>query len=109
MLHVFPQCENLIRTLPALPYSQSRTEDVDTHAEDHAPDALRYLLMALGERPQYDVISDEDYAQTAQAQLATPVGDFAVPAGQRLHDTGDSIDADDGWDTPLEVDQEEPW
>jgi hypothetical protein len=45
-LHVFTGCENLIRTLPALPYSTTRTEDVDTTAEDHAADALRYLLMS---------------------------------------------------------------
>ncbi len=42
-------CKNLIRTLPALPYSQKagKLEDVDTEAEDHAYDALRYLLSSL--------------------------------------------------------------
>lgn len=44
MLQVFATCKNLIRTLPALPYDRTRTEDVDTDAEDHAYDALRYLL-----------------------------------------------------------------
>ena len=48
MLHVFSGCEHLIRTLPSLPYSTTRVEDADTKAEDHAPDALRYLLMAIG-------------------------------------------------------------
>lgn len=108
LLHVFAGCANLIRTLPALPYDAHRTEDADTHAEDHAPDALRYLLMALGGEPQYDVISDETYAAAQQSELATPVGPFAVPAGQRLHDLGDSID-DDGWGIPSAVDQERPW
>lgn len=46
-LRVFPGCTNLIRTLPALPYDKHRVEDVDTDAEDHAPDTLRYGLMAL--------------------------------------------------------------
>ena len=108
LLHVFSPCSNLIRTLPALPYSQTRTEDVDTHAEDHAADALRYLLMSLGDRPQYDVISDETYAASQASELATPVGPFAVPAGQKLHETG--ADDDDGWGIPAAVDQEErPW
>ncbi|MBM9467253.1 terminase large subunit domain-containing protein [Nakamurella leprariae] len=40
-------CPNLIRTLPALPRSTKRPEDVDTDAEDHAPDALRYGVMEL--------------------------------------------------------------
>lgn len=47
LLHVMDCAPNLIRTLPALPYDAHRPEDVDTDAEDHAYDALRYLLMQL--------------------------------------------------------------
>lgn len=47
LLHVFDTCPNLIRTLPALPHDTVKVEDVDTDAEDHAPDALRYLLKFL--------------------------------------------------------------
>jgi hypothetical protein len=43
-LIVFSNCKNLIRTLPTLCYSKSRPEDVDTDAEDHLYDALRYSL-----------------------------------------------------------------
>ena len=43
-LHVFSTCRNFLRTFPALPYSEIRPEDVDTDAEDHAYDALRYGL-----------------------------------------------------------------
>lgn len=45
-LQVFANCVNLIRTLPSLPYDQHRVEDVDTKAEDHLYDALRYGLMS---------------------------------------------------------------
>jgi len=45
-LKVFANCTNLIRTLPALPLDDKRPEDVDTDAEDHAYDALRYGLMS---------------------------------------------------------------
>lgn len=45
-LQVFSTCTNLIRTLPVLPYDEVRIEDVDTDAEDHAYDALRYGLGA---------------------------------------------------------------
>jgi hypothetical protein len=41
-LQIFETCPNLIRTLPALPVSAGDPEDVDTDAEDHAFDALRY-------------------------------------------------------------------
>lgn len=44
-LIVFRTCSNLIRTLPALPYDTTRVEDVDTKAEDHGYDALRYAIM----------------------------------------------------------------
>jgi hypothetical protein len=43
-LVVFRTCKNLIRTLPALPYSTSKPADVDSAADDHCYDALRYLL-----------------------------------------------------------------
>jgi hypothetical protein len=49
MMHVFPACENLIRTLPALPHARvGNPEDVDSDAEDHAYDAASYLLVNLG-------------------------------------------------------------
>jgi hypothetical protein len=43
-LRLFENCYNGIRTLPALPYSEVRVEDVDTDAEDHWYDAARYGL-----------------------------------------------------------------
>lgn len=46
-LLISSECRNLIRTLPALPRSKQNPEDVDTKADDHDADALRYLLMLL--------------------------------------------------------------
>lgn len=48
LLHVFSTCTNLTRTLPNLGRDKARPEDVDTHGEDHAADALRYMLMEIG-------------------------------------------------------------
>ena len=48
---IFRTCANLIRTLPVLPLDDSNLEDVDTKAEDHAYDALRYGLTSLVKRP----------------------------------------------------------
>ncbi len=45
-LFVFDNCINLIRTLPLLPCDKNNPEDVDTHTEDHAYDALRYGCMS---------------------------------------------------------------
>ncbi len=46
MLYVSDRCQNLIRTLPAVQGDPMKPEDIDTEAEDHAVDALRYLCMA---------------------------------------------------------------
>jgi hypothetical protein len=49
MMHVFRTCNEVIRTLPALPHAKTgNPEDADTHADDHIPDALRYLCMGVG-------------------------------------------------------------
>lgn len=47
LLQVFPSCGNLIRTLPAQVHDQADVEDLDTRGEDHAVDALRYVLMGM--------------------------------------------------------------
>lgn len=45
MVYFFDTCKNMIRTLPALPYDQHKIEDIDTKAEDHCYDSLRYMAM----------------------------------------------------------------
>ena len=45
-LQIFSSCPNLIRELQSIPMSKTDPEDVDTHASDHAYDALRYLIMS---------------------------------------------------------------
>lgn len=45
-LYVFRTCDQFIRTIPDLPYDQTKVEDVDTDAEDHIFDETKYFLMA---------------------------------------------------------------
>ena len=45
-LQIFNTCPNLIRELQSIPLSKNNPEDVDTHASDHAYDALRYMIMS---------------------------------------------------------------
>jgi hypothetical protein len=44
-LQIFSTCTSIIRTLPSLPYDKIRVDDVDTKADDHDYDMLRYALM----------------------------------------------------------------
>ena len=40
-------CNNLVRTIPAQVHDENNIEDLDTDGEDHAVDALRYMLMHI--------------------------------------------------------------
>ena len=44
-IRILDSCPNLIRTLSGLPLAKNNLEDVDTKADDHAYDALRYMCM----------------------------------------------------------------
>ena len=50
----FNNCVNTISQLPALPLDKNNPEDVDTHAEDHLYDALRYGVMTRPRSSLFD-------------------------------------------------------
>lgn len=75
-LLIYSTCRNLIRTLPALPRDAKRPEDVDTHAEDHAYDALRYLIQELERGSTPASGPAEPLAGSASVHVAP---DFATP------------------------------
>lgn len=73
-LVIFTTCVNLIRTLPALPYDKKagKLEDVDTTAEDHAYDCLRYGLTRLApesERGDNTELDEETKAWARHQQM----------------------------------------
>lgn len=47
ILQVTKNCANLIRTLPDLPYSNTKPEEISERSEDHAFDSLTYGLMVI--------------------------------------------------------------
>jgi phage terminase large subunit len=57
-IQFFSTCTSLIRTLPSLPYDKIKVDDVDTKADDHDYDALRYGLMAFVQPEE----EDDDYS-----------------------------------------------
>jgi len=66
-LQIFNSCPNLIRELQSIPLDKSNPEDVDTHAPDHAYDALRYLIMS---RPRVnDPLAQLRYFRQEQAYM----------------------------------------
>ena len=68
-IQILNTCPNLIRELQSIPLDKRNPEDVDTHAPDHAYDALRYLIMS---RPRInDTISQ--MRQFHRERLYSPV------------------------------------
>ena len=58
-LYVFDTCAAFIRTLPALMFSSGSPEDLDTAAEDHVADEVRYLCMARPVKPVLPTVKKE--------------------------------------------------
>jgi hypothetical protein len=52
---IFSTCKNLISQLPSLPLDKTNPEDVDTKAEDHLYDALRYGVMTRPRSGLFDL------------------------------------------------------
>lgn len=58
MMYVFSNCRHTIRTIPALQYSQTDPEDLDTTEEDHIADAMRYFCMASPLAPEHEAAAE---------------------------------------------------
>ena len=65
---IFNTCKNLISQLPSIPLDKNNPEDVDTHAEDHLYDALRYGVMT---RPRSSLF-DYNPASNTGFQVSDP-------------------------------------
>ena len=61
MLYVFDTCKHFIRTIPALVYSQTDVEDIDTNTEDHIYDEARYVFMEYPINPPKKEIKPKPY------------------------------------------------
>ena len=46
MLYVFHTATDFIRTVPVVQHDTAKPEDIDTDAEDHSADGMRYACMA---------------------------------------------------------------
>ncbi|RLU81119.1 hypothetical protein CTZ27_33300 [Streptomyces griseocarneus] len=73
-LHIFSTVTDLYRELTTLPHAtKGDPEDADTNADDHAADALRYLLTNLGGGPAFHFPEPEPSARTVNPSAAGPV------------------------------------
>lgn len=74
--------ENLYRELRDLPHATTGDpEDADSKADDHAADALRYMLINLGGGAQFPILDTPTAGDEVQV---APSGQFAYRAGPEL-------------------------
>ena len=66
----FSTCTNCIAQIPSIPLDKRNPEDVDTNAEDHLYDALRYGIMT---RPRSSLWDFNPSTQRSGFQAADPV------------------------------------
>ena len=68
----FNTCNETISQLPSIPLDKKNPEDVDTKAEDHLYDALRYGIMS---RPRFNIFDyDPSFAKTTYNPSDTTFG-----------------------------------
>ena len=65
----FNNCTNIISQLPSLPLDKRNPEDINTHAEDHLYDALRYGIMS---RPRSSLFDYNPLTTTSGFKVADP-------------------------------------
>lgn len=68
-MYVFENCKAFIRTIPALLYSETQVEDLDTKMEDHVADEWRYMCMSRPIKPRREV--------KERVLLSDPLNQFA--------------------------------
>jgi hypothetical protein len=66
-MQIFSTCTEFIRTIPTLPYSLTKVEDIDSDAEDHIYDEARYFLMdspmPVRATPKYEPAGYDPYRE----------------------------------------------
>jgi len=66
----FNNCTNIISQLPALPLDKKNPEDIDTNAEDHLYDAMRYGIMS---RPRFSIFDYDPVHGSRTPAPADPI------------------------------------
>lgn len=83
MLFFFDTCTHSLRTIPSLQHDESRPEDLDTTAEDHAADETRYACMSRPWTPSERKLPDQtDYAISLEGDRLTATAP-ALPGMRR--------------------------
>lgn len=70
-LWVFAQCRALIRTIGTIPRSDRQLDDVDTNADDHACDALRYACQSTATKSRRRKRGDDEKPAKLPTSIAT--------------------------------------
>lgn len=82
-LQILRHCANTIRTVPTLPYSKTRAEEIDDKADDHCFDSLTYALMVISD-PEGYILSGEPGERDPEAYNTHSFSAHALRDSERL-------------------------
>lgn len=81
MIYFMDTCEASIRTIPVLQHDKDKAEDLDTTAEDHAADEVRYACMS---RPWVPLRQVKEVAKAKPGQVYIGPPDMGPPGRTRF-------------------------
>ena len=84
MFYVFNTCPNFIRTIPALLYSETDPEDVDTKMEDRIYDEWRYCCQERKISPRIKVDIDREWTPPPDDPLDLNTDDYEYDTYQLI-------------------------
>lgn len=92
MLHVLDgTADYLLKSMEDLPRDPRKPEDVDTNADDHGYDALRYLVMGIGGGPSFLIPTEMPDEQQIDGIV------YGEPFGSKFVTAANPDDGGDEW------------
>jgi len=81
---VGPKMANTVRTIPDLPYSETRPEEINDKAPDHCYDALTYALMVISDPEGYILDTSPDGRREPEAFNTNRIPTTAITDSERI-------------------------
>lgn len=83
-------CANNIATIPTLPYSKNRPEEVDENADDHDFDSTTYALMVIDD-PEGYILGDDNQPKGKRVNQNSELGRAITDSSRRFSNRSSSV------------------
>lgn len=87
-LQFHTNCANNIATIPTLPYSKTRPEEIDERADDHDFDSTTYALMVMGD-PEGYILDESGQPKEHAYNQNSSLGKAITDSSRYFHNNSD--------------------